>query len=258
VSHGLSGSKMDLAAHCLYWAREDVTRPSRPMGKAARIGVRVHKMAELHIKGAQEECPGVELEDAHEEAEARALWPSLRTWIAQGPWEGAELPLLYDAATDTASVCGVGDGARDYQDVTGMRLPMRLDLMSYEGGVLEVWDIKTGKSTNLSPAAESHQLLSQALAAHRHHRALGRPKPHTIRIGFVVPMKTKCKDENCAVVSPEALDAHALHTRRTLLRLPMATPNKGEHCWRCPCGPSKGFLATCPAWADEEQKESAA
>lgn len=246
MTHGLTGSKVDLASHCGYWARPDVERPYRPSGKAARIGTRVHKLAELYIKGEGEG----QFLDLEEEKEARALWATLKTWL---PPKSVpiipELPLLYDAATDTATECKMGEGERDYLGVDGMKIPMRLDIVVRNTGDLwvEVWDIKTGSQSNQTVAAENLQLRTQALAASRFFEAT------RIKVGLVYPMKTKVKTD-VAELSKEVLDEHARFLRRTLMRLPIAKPNLGQHCYHyCPVGPQKGFMATCPAWRTEEE-----
>lgn len=240
-AHQLSASKIDLAMWCTYWARSDVTHPARPMGAPALRGTAVHKASDCYFHGS----PLPRMDE-----DAMALWGSLKEWLrSMPPFTHSELALLYDAERDSAHICETGEDERDYLGVTGVKLPMRLDLIRYEGGIVRqvhIVDIKTGSRSNTSPAHENMQLATQAIAASRYYGV------ESVKVGLVFPMKTKVHPPEWHTLDADALDEHAGKLHRVLKTIPDSVPVKGQHCWRCPIGPAKGFRTDCPAWADEE------
>jgi hypothetical protein len=179
------------------------------------------------------------------EREEALIWGSLRGWLEAGErFTHSELPILYDATTDTATICKTGTDDRDYLGVTANKIPMRLDLVDADDGVIV--DIKTGSKSNTEPAPTNLQLATQAVAASR---LLGITE---VRVGLVFPMKTKVHKPEWHTLDADALDEHAGKLHRVLKMIPNAEPNRGSWCWRCPIGPANGFTSSCPAWAGEE------
>ncbi len=240
-AHQLSGSKIDLALLCQFWARPDVEHPARPMGRPALRGVNVHRASDRYHRG---ESPDDDLDD-----EEKGLWSSLKLWLGREPsFSHSEIPLLYDAESDTATVCEIGpDGERDYLGVTSMAVPTRLDLIRIGVGELWVVDIKTGARANSSPSHENEQLATQAVAASRRFNA------KRVHVGLVFPMKTKVHEPEWHTMDADLLDEQAGKLHRVLRMIPESEPVRGSHCWRCPIGPQKGFASTCPAWANEQE-----
>lgn len=239
-AHHLSASKVDLALHCLYWARGDVQHPRRAPGQAAARGIAVHKASEnYHLKKPLPEL----------DSDATAMWLTLRNWLASNEQAThVELPILYDAENDTATVCEMGADERAYLNVTPMTIPMRLDLVwapSTHGEPIVI-DIKTGSRSNAATPAENFQLATQAVGYSRLLRWAG-----SMTVGLLFPMKTKTHDDR-HTLDADALDAHAGLLHRRLRMIPDAQPEKGQHCWKCPVGPTRDHQATCPAWAKEE------
>lgn len=240
-THNLSASKVDLALYgCSYGFRGDVVAPERLAGAAAARGNTVHRASDCHHKG-------LPMPAFHDDTEA--LWLSLKRWlVGQLAFTHSEIPLLYDAANDSATLCETGPGGeRDYLGVTERRMPMRLDLVRVEDGVVWVCDIKTGSRSNTSPASENMQIATQAVAAARYF-GVGRAQ-----VGLVFPMKTKCHEPEWHMLGPDELDAHAGRLHRVLRSIPESVPVRGGWCWSgCPLGPSRNDRnATCPEWQVE-------
>ncbi len=239
-AHNLSASKVDLAMYgCAYWARADVVQPARPLGAPAKRGLTVHKASDCHHKKE----PGPEHHD-----DTAALWAQLEAWLSrESSYTASEIPLLYDAETDTAAICETGElGERDYLGVTTLKMPMRLDLVRVEPGLAWVVDIKTGSRSNTSPAPENMQLATQAVAAARYYGV------ERAMVGLVFPMKTKVHEPEWHELDADALDLHAGKLHRVLKMLPTSQPNRGDWCFGCPIGPAKGFTTDCPAWVIDE------
>lgn len=247
-AHHLSGSKADLSLCCAYWARPEVVHQPRPLGAPARRGNTVHAASDADHKG----IPGPEHHD-----DTEALWLTLKAWIdaevaAGRLFSDSEIPLLYDTEKDVASLCEIGElGPRDYLGVTAMKMPMRLDLVRVDraDGCVYVLDIKTGSRSGTASAHENVQLATMGLAAARFY---GVPRAN---VGLIFPMKTKVHPPEWHELDAEALDLHAGRLHRVLRQLPLAEPNRGDWCWRCPIGPGKGVVSTCPAWQDEQAAE---
>lgn len=241
--HGVSGSKVELAMLCSYFAREDIERANRPSGPSARKGTRVHKLAEAHLVPG---TPNAPLENEDEEREAQKKWTTLKAWIdSNGPFQ-SEVGLVYDVAGDTChdAVMGPG-GERDYLGITSTMIPMRLDLLKVIGDRAGVIDIKTGSASNVQPAERNAQLLTAALAVTRRW-----PEVMFVQVGLVYPLVTKVNTDYSSFTRADC-DVHAKALRRMMMRLPIAAPVKGSHCWvRCPIGPAKGFVSTCPVWQE--------
>ena len=236
-AHTLSASKLDLAYLCQYSFRGDVVVPDRPAGEKAVRGTAVHLAAERYHRGE----PLPELDE-----EGAALWRSLKGWLEASPrYNHSELALLYDAETDTATQCVMGDGARDYQGVGPMKLPMRLDLVRERMDDDEVWvcELKTGAKSNTAPAPVNSQIATQAVGASRFFGV------NRVNVGLIFPMKTKVHAPEWHLLDGDALDEHAGKIHRVLKLIPDSKPIQGDHCFRCNLGPgAKGIAATCPAW----------
>lgn len=238
---------MELALICGFWARTEIERPERPLGKAGRIGNRVHKLCELHFNGGDSEPMG----DAEEEREAQRKWASLKVWLGERVFQ-AEIGLLYDVIHRKTEYVQMGPGGdRDYLGVTSHTIPMRLDLLRIDGTKAEIIDIKTGSASNVQPAEYNAQLKTAALAVSRMW-----PDLTAFRVGLAYPLLTKVNTDYSSYTRAD-LDEYARVLRATMLRLPVSEPAKGQHCWKCPIGPSKGFVSTCPAWADEQERSAA-
>ncbi len=238
-AHNLSASKVDLALHCSYFARPDVLLPERPSGPSAVRGNTVHKASDCYHKG-------LPMPEFH--GDTGALWLTLKGWIdGQAPFTHSEIALLLDVENDTAALCEVGElGERDYLGVTALKIPMRLDLVRWDGVTLDVVDLKTGARKNVSPEAENVQLATMGLAAARYFGAA------QVRVGLVFPLKTRVHAPEWHVLDADALDLHAGKLHRLLRGLPTSEPMKGDHCWSCPMGLARGFATPCPAYQTDE------
>lgn len=239
TAHRLSMSRYPTALSCSYWARSDVACVERPSGREARIGTLVHKAAEEHVKrGSTAATQHLEVErstghaDAAEVDVAKSVYLGpLSEYLDGQDWTACELGLRYDAATDAATA-GPRRGEPGYDDVPAMVLPGTLDLVLVDGDRADVIDLKTGKKQH----AHVEQLYAQAVAVSRHYRV------RTVRVGFLFARKTKCVEPEWEALDEDRLDEEAGRIARTLRRLPLAEPVRGDWCWYC------GARDACPAW----------
>ncbi len=241
-AHHLSFSKVDLAAYgCAFWARPDVTIHERPSRVSGVLGTNVHAACEAFVNKTV--APAMTKDEAKH-------WGSLKHWMESEPmFDGMELPLLYDAGTDTAKLCELGAGRRDYLGVTPTTMPGTLDLhrLVPSESLVVVLEVKTGAHGNVEKEPDNMQLASQGVAVARY---LGVER---VRVGTIFTRKTKVRPPTWHELDANALDMHAGSMRRILKLIPDAEPNRGAWCWNCPIGPEKGFASTCPAWANEQE-----
>jgi CRISPR/Cas system-associated exonuclease Cas4 (RecB family) len=231
VSHALSMSRMSLATLCAWWARPDAERVSRPSGAAARLGTRVHLIAQCAVEGREVPAP---TEDFGGEDAAMAA-PLLR-WIDdhRDAIIACEVGLAYDAEADKAREIPARVSGEAYAH-TADELPGTLDLvMRHEDGGLVVVDIKTGKRGDYS-----QQLHAQAVAASR------RWGSELVRPALLWARKRAPVLEALDPLDGDELDVHAGRIRRLLKTIPTAAPNPGDHCWRCDA------RGSCPAYQTE-------
>lgn len=233
-AHRLSISKMSLALVCTHSFRMDVQANPRPVGPEARIGTHTHDMVALDLGVPP---PKREDVDPTEVAAAMVLYRSAMTWV--GPRRdrvlNAELGIRYDASTDRA-VVGPRRGEPGYDDVGAMVLPGTLDLLLRGAdAVLEVVDLKTGKKDYETP----WQLYAQAVAASR---LFGEK---VVRVGYLYARKTKCDEPAWETLDEDRLDEEAGRIAKTLRRLPMAEPERGDWCFRCDA------REACPKWQSD-------
>lgn len=229
----LTMSRYPLALNCAYGFRSDVESVDRPGGREARIGTLVHAMAEMAVtSGPEAEMSVPDGTDVSEWETACAIYRGpLSTFLDSRRWTACEIGLRYDAANDTASR-GPRRGEPGYQHVGPMVLPGTLDLVLVEHDVAWVIDLKTGKRQN----AHAAQLYAQAVAVSREYGA------RTVHVGFLFARRTRCAEPTWETLDEDRLDEEAGRIVRTLRRLPIAEPVRGDWCWRCDAQTS------CPAW----------
>jgi hypothetical protein len=248
IGHRLTGSRSDLAAKCLYWARPDVTVPASVAGPAAGLGSATHAViesagesesTELDIDGALSSAAGgleeaIAIEDAadkwHLSARAREeLGELYATWAAWWPeWRGSdvykhEVPMAWDCAKWSARVLP-SRHQRDYSAITATEIPMTIDAvhLSPDGETATVIDWKTGRRQQRR--AEEHKQLASAALCVAHAFDVLRVRVVLVRIrpGWIGVDDTWLDEM--------ALDAHALALDAQLRDIPNATPSAGPWC----------------------------
>lgn len=228
-AHRWTMSKAALVYVCSYSFRMDVPVVERPPGRPAQVGSCFHKLSECHVKKENVEAHA---DDPTIVAEAFALYKSpIQKFLDSRPWTACELGLEYNAANDTARQCP-RRGEEGYDDVAPMALRGTLDLVHVDGDTADVVDLKTGKKENSHP----EQLYAQAVAVSRFY------KVKKVRVAFAYARKTKFDEPVFEELDEDRLDYEAGRIARTLRRLPMAEPVRGDHCWRCDA------RQQCPAW----------
>lgn len=252
MSHRLSLSKYGLALQCSYGFRADVQVPDRPVGKAARVGTLVHRMAELRAKGLDVDGDPMFLEaDPHELAEAAGIY--------QGPLSGyvddwraspattrwSELRLRYDAATDSVREVPRRDQS-GYTRPGATEATGEIDFAAvYDDGSADVEDLKTGSPRHVDEA----QAVAYGVLISRYVPGLTR-----VRVRYVYARKTKLTTTDWVEMDVDTLDAEAGRIGKVLRMLPtaQATPPKDESIcqYRCPLG-----RASCPAWVSRQAED---
>lgn len=225
-------SKAWLAHICSHGFRMDVPVVHRPPGRPAQVGSCFHTLAECHVKGRKVEAHADDLTIV---AEALTLYQGpIRGFLDSKPWTACELGLEYNAATDTSKPCP-RRGEEGYEDVGPLSLRGTLDLVHVDGDVATVVDLKTGKKENSTP----DQLYAQAVAVSRFYGV------KRVRVGFAYVRKTKFDEPVYEELDEDRLDLEAGRIARTLRRLPMAEPVRGDWCWRCDA------REQCSAWVHD-------
>jgi hypothetical protein len=222
-------SKAALAFACSYGFRMDVPVVERPAGRPAQVGSCFHKLAECRVKGVN---VAAHADDPSIVADALALYKSpIQAFLDSRPWTACEIGLEYDAASDTAIACP-RRGDEGYESVEPMRLRGTLDLAHVDGDTADVVDLKTGQKQN----SHAEQLYVQAVAVSRFYNV------KKVRVAFAYARKTKFDAPVFEELDEDRLDYEADRIARVLRQLPMAEPNRGDHCWTCDA------RQQCPAW----------
>lgn len=237
MSHHLSGSRYHLAVGaledppqgCVYWARPEIDLPVQEVGRAGKIGNASHAHVAAYAQGRTPPEPETE-----EEWEALPIGRRVVAWLDDvGIPTAVEIAIAYDTATDTARRIEVG-WHRDYADLRPTEIPTTLDFVWVTDDAVEVVDLKAGKRQN----AHKEQLHIQGLASAR---LFGRP---LARVAFTFARQTKCGRDPWEEMDADRLEGEAWRAAAVMRRLPVAQPQPGNWCWRCPLG-----RANCSAWA---------
>ncbi len=237
--HKLSMSKASIARWCAWWAQPGLDLPWDPPGPPARFGNAFHAGASAHVNGVRLTEHDVaalarKLElDADGEARLAVM---LAGWIQRNPTLGAdgwqsEVALALDPVAGTARVLG-RDIGRGYKQA-GLRsteIPGAVDLLSVEGELVVVRDIKTGNAENVDNVADNGQLNGLALAAAR---AFGATRAR-VELEFV-------DGEGASTIYAHELDAFDLDAISAefadiwaRMHDPKPVPVAGAHCRWCP------------------------
>ena len=253
--HRYTGSRGELASHCLYWARGDIETPPRDTSTAADLGSALHEVAADEGDASvfdelEDVLPELLLREGHV-SEVAARWglaPSSRAdlellvdaWRSWWPsFAGArpfrtEVPFAFDPSTLGARELP-SNGQRDYSACVGDELPLTIDAYAVEGDRVIVLDLKTGRGVK-RVCDHRRQLMIGALCASRVHGV----SEATIVLAHVTVDGVFVDEED---IDAFDLQAEALALRDELTRIPTAEPTPGRHCTelRCPLRP------WCPA-----------
>lgn len=267
--HRITGSRVELADRCLYWARPDVDVPARHSSTAALLGSATHEA----IDAGSSTIPDAYLDDVLSDAtgsswsggdenidiigERWGLTPSAReqlrelhdtwrewweSWLPPGATVAHEVPYAFDVVTWAARKLErppgglAGDELRRWLDARTLPTEVRVTIDAAVGlpdGRVIVVDWKTGRSP-LARAAQNAQLATGALCVARE-MGIESIGVMLVRIqpGYVAA------DE--AELDELTLDARALSLAAHLRALPTAEPSPGSHCSRLYCP----LLGTC-------------
>lgn len=261
--HRLTGSKIKLGRHCLWWARPDVELPEGDSSRAALVGTALHQVAEGDDDDQGDDVEHEALEerlrsfasDSTFEAAAMGLtaaerdvleqlgaaWGAWFSSVLEGNEPGAEvhkeLALAIDVDTGVARALPQ-TGPRDYSAATAREVCCTVDLAVRAAGTETrlVIDYKTGQGPHRT-ADHIDQLTLGGLAAQR---ALGWS---SVRVAALHVTVDGAEQGIAVDVTRFAASVLLAELRKMLDALPTAEARPGLHCedYYCPA------RAVCPA-----------
>ena len=229
----LSGSRMGLAWHCLYFARDDVVWPPRTSSLEADLGTAKHQIVEAIVNGLPPDMTLWQCDYRDAPSIQGHLANAVELLAPIGATRMPELSLAYDPEWDIASPI-----AGKYSHRAGPRqIPMRLDLVVIGEGYCRVVDWKTGRQTNTNSCAANAQIQAGCLAVSR---AFGRESVEGVLVFF--------DDDGSYRLSRHTFDEFdfaefASNYRDILDKTPSAEPVPGIWCHDHYCP----VQSTCPA-----------
>ncbi len=219
----LSASKLDLAASCLWWAREDVELPPDVMSPAAEFGKAFHELAAAVIMGGP--LPATDDRVGKMVAAWAVCWPAYAPANAR-----AELWCLYDLRTGAVRIKGERDRKRPTE------ISCIIDVLGDGDGFPRVIDHKTGQQR--VEARKSRQLILAALCAAK----LARTPPPRVQAEFHYVGEDGSIETDVAIF--DSLDLDALEGELAIFAEEEdPKPAPGEHCTNLFCA----ALSVCPA-----------
>ncbi len=223
----ITGSKLPIARHCTWWAREDVSYPKRERSDAASNGVRMHDAFSSYIE--HKVFPPLS-------PEQRVLADNMKVFWGQralsSGWE-TEVSYALDAANFRARRLGKHLN-REYGELAPGEIALTNDYQWIEAGAVALTgDWKTGYGAHVEDPDENLQLLSAgaALAASTGSEGCQLEIAHVVADG-VYPRRY--------FATPLVLH-RAMHEIASIQkRIPDSLAKAGDHCRWCPA------LGACP------------
>lgn len=226
----ITGSKLPIARHCAWWAREDALYPKRESSSAARAGTRMHDAFASYVE--HRVFPPLT-------ADQRVLADHMRDWWGQRAaatgWE-AEVSYAIDAKSAKARRLGKQLN-RDYGELSRDEIALTVDYQWIESGSPVVGDWKTGFGAHVEPARDNLQLLAGGAAVSMASGLDG----CWLEIAHVTENGVRCRDNvERYFASPLVLHAAMREIAFIQANIPGSTAVSGDHCRYCPA------LGNCP------------
>lgn len=225
----ITGSKLPIARHCAWWAREDARYPKLSSSSAARSGTRLHDAFASYVE--HKVFPPLT-------ADQRVLADHMREFWGQRAsgtgWE-AEVSYALDASGARARRLGKFLN-RQYGELSPAEIALTVDYQWIENGSPVVGDWKTGYGAHLEPTRDNLQLLAGGAAASMASGLDG----CWLELAHVTEHGVR---EDRYFASALTLHAVMQDIARIQAGIPTALPRAGEHCRYCPA------LGNCPETA---------
>lgn len=223
----ISASRTDALFDCAYAFRPGLPllRDEPTVGGATGTGF--HAVAEAHQDGR--DVSTVELPPLADRSRVDRMyelwcewWPNYRPGTE---WE-TEVPFAYSLTTGKGRRLPML-GQRNYRSAARDEIPGTADVVALEPERVILADYKTGKADYITPARESRQLKTLALAATRAHNV----DHATVVIVPVSDLAPPYADEH--ELDALDLDLYEEELRDRVASIPTSNPTPGEHCRFC-------------------------
>lgn len=227
MPYPFSASATDNALACAYSLRPELTREPDVSGVGALTGTAFHALAEAYIMGRQPDP----MPAGADVARARRMFDLWYPWWDDyservgGAWS-AELPFAISTRTGEARVIKSAKH-RDYTGAADHEVPGTVDAFTLLSDRVVLVDWKTGSPKWITPAKESGQMRTLALAAMRFYDVAFA----TVVIVPVSDLAPPTADEYGIDLLDS--DLHELRLRRVVESIPTSVPTPGEHCRFC-------------------------
>lgn len=223
----ISASRTDALFDCAYQFRQGLALLWDEPSVGGATGTGFHALAEAHVDGR--DVSTVALPPLADRTRVDRMfgfwsewWPTYR---AGTEWE-TEVPFAYSIATGKGRRLPML-GQRNYRSAAKDELPGTADVVSLERDRVVIGDYKTGKAQYITPASESRQLHTLALAATRAHNV----DHATIVVIPVSDLAPPHADEH--ELDALDLDMFEEELRAKVASIATSKPTPGEHCRFC-------------------------
>jgi hypothetical protein len=216
----LSGSKLQLAQICSWFARDDAEWSSEPPGPSAETGTEVQRCITQRINWGLR-TPDNELFQVWDEH-----FPDTTGWVSE---------TAYALQPETGRVRFLGvDIGRKYE-IADDEIGLSLDIEYIDGDTVVVRDVKTGRQRHLPQPSSSLQLGVGAYCAAKH-RGLDKARV------YYDLLSEDGVDSREATLNVWDLELIAIEVKRICRTF--TEPNPGPHCRGMYC---PAYRVSCPA-----------
>lgn len=237
----LSGSKLQLASLCVFWAHPDVPHADVGPRSERQIGTAVHRCIQNYVDSGTADvsgvCFGLSSDDTKTVANMYNAWWTEFASSKRDNWR-AEVTYAFDAVS--RSVRELGQNLERRYEEAGIRpteIPVTVDMVFDEDEKSFVYDWKTGVHKSRQEVHAHSQLRAGAYCAAR---VMGRPFGIIIIVYIdedgVSPHQAELSEFDFAAIEEELVGLY-----NAVINSP--SPSPGPHCaemW-CPA------IMSCPA-----------
>ncbi len=237
----LTASRLDLAAHCLWWARTDTELPEDEPFAYTTAGKEFHAAAESWLSiGDNQPSRNFLLSEHTEDPKVVEMFNGwTENWGDQDiTMQAVEVPYAYNVATGDVKILSpewwkYKKGKKSERGPND--LVAKADLIGWRDGMLVIVDHKTGQRTGR--AEDSRQLMLGGLCAARMY------EQETVCVEYHYVDDVGNISVDSAVLTEMELGGLEAELRQ-FVKEPEAHPRPGTHCSELFCKANE--LSTCP------------
>ena len=243
----LTASRLDLASHCLCWARTDTELPDDEPFDYTTKGALFHDAAEQYLVHGEADVVALGKKGGHDIKIVEAVTEMFLGWVESWALQevalgGVEIAYAYDVSDGTARALPFEwwkrRGERGPTDMVA-----KVDVFGWRDGMLVVVDHKTGQRRGA--AADSRQLMLGALCIARD---LGE---ETVCVEYHYVDAEGNIDVDSAVLTEMELGGLEAELRG-FVKVTEAPPRPGTHCSELFCKANE--MNTCPATRENTEQ----